>query len=206
MESIVEYALTDAMSFYTPRDLAAKLNVSKETLRRWSEQGRLRTSTTQGGHRRYIYSDQDSIHPDILAEDNKRSVVYARVSSKKQKQDLNRQIMFLRERFPNHEVVSDIGSGINYKRKGLLYILELLYKGGIREVVVAHRDRLCRFGFDLFDFMFKQHGALLTVLENPSDSVDDRASELSEDLMAITTVFTARYYGSRKYTRKAVDV
>jgi putative resolvase len=127
-------------------------------------------------------------------------------SPKKQKQDLNRQIMFLRERFPNHEVVSDISSGINYKRKGLLYILELLYKGGIREVVVAHRDRLCRFGFDLFDFMFKQHGALLTVLENPSDSIDDRARELSEDIMAITTVFTARYYGSRKYTRKAVDV
>jgi predicted site-specific integrase-resolvase len=99
MESLVEYALTDAMSFYTPRDLAAK-----ETLRRWSEQGRLRTSTTKGGHRRYIY--KESIHPDILAEDNKRSVVYARVSSKKQKQDLNRQIMFLRERFPNHEVVS----------------------------------------------------------------------------------------------------
>jgi hypothetical protein len=66
----------------------------------------------------------------------------------------------------------------------------------------SQTTKLCRFGFDLF----KHHGALLTVLENPSDSVDDRASELSEDLMAITTVFTARYYGSRKYTRKAVDV
>ena len=105
--------------------------------------------------------------------------------------------IFSKKKFPYYEVYSDIGSGLNYKRKALRNILEQLFAGGIKEVVVAHKDRLCRFGFELFEFMFAKHGAILTVFG--AEGIKEPLDEFTEDVLSIVTVFTARYYGSRKY-------
>ncbi len=180
---------------FNPRDLAAKLGVTKETLRRWETEGKIETIKTKGGHRRYIYK------PEIHQEH--RKIIYARVSSRKQSTDLQRQVDFLKERFPDYEVITDVGSGLNFKRQGLQNILELLFKRTLAELVVAHKDRLCRFGFDLFDFMFKQHGAILTVVDR--ESVKEPVTEFAEDVMSIITVFTARYYGKRFYNVYSKD-
>ena len=180
---------------FKPRDLAAKLGVTKESLRRWEAEGKIETIKTKGGHRRYIYKSE--IHQEH------RKIIYTRVSSRKQSADLQRQVDFLKERFPDHEVITDIGSGLNFKRKGLQTILEQLFKKTIGEVVVAHKDRLCRFGFDLFDFMFKQHGAVLTVVDR--ESIKEPVTEFAEDVMSIITVFTARYYGKRFYNVYSKD-
>jgi excisionase family DNA binding protein len=177
---------------FTPRELSARLGVSKETLRIWHNDGKLRATTTKGGHRRYCLLDSEEFNTS-----SRRSVIYARVSSRKQQYDLQRQICLLKQHYPTFEVISDIGSGINFQRKGLQTILELAIRGNLQDVVVAHRDRLTRFGFELFEFLFKKYNVNLKVLSGlPSK---EPVTELAEDLLAIVTVFTARYYGSRKY-------
>lgn len=180
---------TDGLKTYKPKELSELLGVSNECLRLWYEEGKIKGTTTKGGHRRYIYK--------VVEEDKRKSFIYARVSSSKQKDDLQRQISYLQERFPNHEVISDIGSGINFKRKGLIKLLECLLAGNIKEVVVAHKDRLCRFGFELFEYVFRKHGSILTILEDKGGK--NSPGELADDLLSIITVFTAKYYGSRKY-------
>lgn len=104
------------------------------------------------------------------------------------------------ERFPDHEVVTDVGSGINWKRPGLLSILERAQRGTVRQVVVASRDRLCRFAFELVEHVLKTGGAELLVLESDDQSPEQ---ELSDDLMSIVQVFCCRRNGKRRYTRKA---
>ncbi len=175
---------------FKPSDLASKLKVTNDTLRRWELEGKLRSIKTAGGHRRYLFPQE------TLPE--QRKIIYARVSSRKQENDLKHQVEYLKSRFPDYEVITDIGSGINFKRKGLQTILDILFKRNLQELVVAHKDRLCRFGFDLFEYMFKQHGSVLTILER--DNTKGPINEFAEDILSIITVFTARYYGTRKYT------
>jgi excisionase family DNA binding protein len=183
---------------YTPFQLAKRLGVTKETLRTWETEGKISATKTKGGHRRYnmpTFGNEEPSYPH-------RCIAYARVSSQKQKADLERQIEFLRSRFPTYEIISDIGSGINFKRKGLLSILDLAMQGKLKDVVVAHKDRLCRFGFEILDHIFRYTGATITILE---DSKDDPTEDLSKDIMSIITVFSARYHGSRKYNQENGD-
>ncbi|KAF5827403.1 hypothetical protein DUNSADRAFT_715 [Dunaliella salina] len=203
------------MSLFTPSQAAKKINVSKETLRLWSEENKIRFTTTKGGHHRYI------IEEHVQPETNKRKIIYARVSSQKQQQDLERQIEFLQTKYPSYEIITDIASGLNFKRQGLCTILELLPvlflcslvcaptpcketplnepEENLQHLVVSHRDKLLRFGFELIEFWFKQHGSVLTVLED--QCFRDPVEDLKDDLLAIITFFTAKYYGSRKYRR-----
>jgi predicted site-specific integrase-resolvase len=131
-------------------------------------------------------------------------ICYCRVSSQGQKDDLQRQISFMRDHFPNHTIMSDIGSGINFKRKGLRTILEQSCKGLVEEVVVAYRDRLCRFAFELLQWIFQCHGVKLVVYNNgvEDESTGPDNGELAEDLLAIINVFNCRVNGKRKYQRK----
>ena len=100
------------MNVYKPKQLADKLQVSKETLRLWAEEGKLKTNKTEGGHRRYIYDEK------IDSKETRLKFIYARVSSKKQEDDLKRQIEFLQKLYPEYKVISDTGSG----EKNDLYI------------------------------------------------------------------------------------
>jgi excisionase family DNA binding protein len=179
------------MNVYKPNELASKLKVSKETLRLWAEQGKIKTTKTDGGHRRYIYDKIDK-------KEQKVNFIYTRVSSKKQQHDLERQIKFLQKLYPKYTVISDISSGLNFHRRGLNKILGAVLTGTVGEIVVAYRDRLCRFGFELIENLCKYFKTTITVVDDKNDksSVD----ELAEDLLSITTVFSARFYGKRKYT------
>ena len=99
--------------------------------------------------------------------------------------------------YPEHRIISDVGSGINFKRKGLCRLLELACKGHISEVVVAYRDRLCRFAFELIERVLQMHQVRLVVLNESLDG--SQQSELVEDLLAIINVFSCRVNGRRKY-------
>lgn len=174
---------------YSPGQLSAHLGVTNECLRKWEMQGKIKSVKTKGGgHRRYFYPQ--------LEKNKIVSIIYARVCSSKQKPDLQRQIKFLKEKFPNYDVITDIGSGLNFKRKSLIKILELLFSGNIKEVVVAHKDRLSRFGYELFELIFQKHGAILTVYQ---DSPIERIDQFTQDILSIITIYTAKFYGSRKY-------
>ena len=177
--------------YVKPKEASKHYNVSEQALRQWAHDGKIKYYTTKGGHRRYSIG---TIDPKNEAG---AKVIYARVSSKKQQGDLDRQVEFLQNKYPKYRVVTDIGSGINFKRRGFKGILEGVFKGTIKEVVVAKRDRFTRFGFDLFEWIFTEHNSQL--ISDQSDIGKCPENELSEDLMAIITVFSSKYYGRRKY-------
>ena len=181
--------ITQMSEFVSSRKAQSFYKVSEQTLRDWANSGKVNYITTAGGHRRYCVAVEPAEH--------KLSIVYARVSSKKQENDLKRQVKYLKKNHPDHEVVQDIGSGINHKRPGFRRILEQLFKRNIEEVVVSSADRFSRFGVDLFEWIFEQFGAKLTILSR--GKYKSRQEELAEDLMEVITVFASRYHGRRKY-------
>ncbi|CAM9957708.1 unnamed protein product, partial [Pylaiella littoralis] len=121
------------------------------------------------------------------------------VSSSKQKDDLKRQEESFRESHPDHEIIKDIGSGINFKRRGLLRMVDSILQGNVEEVVVAHKDRLCRFAFDFLEWICKRGDTNLVVQEQVIRSTEQ---ELTEDLVAIIHVFSCKLHGSRRYKKQ----
>jgi putative resolvase len=139
---------------------------------------------------------------DITSEEKEQkqsTICYCRVSSSKQKDDLARQVVFMREKFPSSEIIQDIGSGINYKRNGIKTILERLLQGEKLTVVVAFKDRLARFGTEIFKFLIEKNGGEFLVLNDNKFSPE---RELTEDLLAILTVFSCRMHGLRRYKQE----
>ena len=196
------------ISTYVPNHVAKEsLGVNDQTLRGWCERGWIDTIRTPAGQR--LYNVKKFVETNRVSNQSvedfidKKKFVYCRVSSAGQKDDLERQVSFMQDRLPNHTVVTDIGSGLNFKRKGLQAILEQLFKGLVAEVVIAHKDRLCRFGFDLLEWIFKQHHCKLVVLDQRNPSIEQ---ELAEDLISIVHVFSCRINGKRKYTKKPKQI
>ena len=182
-----------------------KLGVCSKTLRNWESKGHINTIRTPAGVRLY---DVESMLPTTTgkSKESGHRIIYARVSSAKQKGDLERQIQFMSEKFPEHKVVRDIGSGINWTRPGLRTILRYCLDGSIREIVVAHRDRLSRLGFELLQFIVEEAGGRIVVCgESEGEKTGEGfqpESELGEDLLSIIHVFSSRHYGRRKYKNR----
>ena len=179
--------------YVSARDFKKHMRVCTQTLRKWAATGKVDHVRTAGGVRRYKL-------PRALAEPSAAArVVYIRVSSPKQRDDLERQRHYMVARFPDYEVVEDIGSGIDWKRRGLLSLLERSLQGGLAEVVVASRDRLCRFAFELLEWLFQRHGTKLTALDSADGSPEQ---ELSDDLLSIVQVFCCKRNGKRRYAHR----
>lgn len=185
--------------FYSPREAGEFLGVTRRTLYNWEKRGWLPADNrTVSGHKRYTRETLlNAAEKGGIRNKTRKKVCYARVSSNSQKDDLERQIKWFRKGYPNHEIVSDIGSGLNFKRKGFNSILEQGVRGDIEEVVVTHRDRLCRFGFELAERFIKRGGGKIVVLNQEKDSPE---SELVSDLISIITVFAARVHGLRAHS------
>jgi predicted site-specific integrase-resolvase len=177
------------------------LNVTDATLREWASAGYIDYIRVAEGSCR-LYNVEGFVASRLPQKEQveKKYYIYCRVSSSSQKEDLERQAAFLAERYPKHEIVKDIGSGINFKRKGLNKILADTFKGIVSEVVVAHRDRLCRIAYEHFEWLFKFYGTNLIVEDKQEFNPE---FEFNEDLFAIIHVFSARHYGMRRnYTIK----
>jgi len=145
--------------YIRPEEAARLLRVTCQTLVNWDNKGIIKCVRTKGNHRRYLLSDviKQSPNKEKLEEKYKRNICYCRVSTRSQKKDLERQVKFFRNKYPNYEIIQDFGSGINFKRKGFKTLVDEAIKGNIREVVVTHKDRLCRFGFDLIEGIISTH-------------------------------------------------
>jgi len=176
------------------------LGLCPETLRRLDREGHIQTIRTSGGIRLYNIAKYISQHRNKFKDktDDKISICYCRVSTSGQKDDLKRQIDFMQQKYPNHKIITDVGSGINFKRKGLKTILELGYNGKIKELVVAYKDRLCRFAFELIEHVLKYCSNAKIVVLNKSENSPNE--EIVEDVLQILNVFSARINGARKYT------
>lgn len=195
--------MNEEEKFITGKDIKKKLLVSDTTLHRWVEQNKIRAIRTPSGVRRYYLTDIQNILNRNVHLEEKQKIVYCRVSSSKQMDDLGRQTNFFRQEYPNHQLVTDIGSGINWKRKGLKTILELAMQGNISEVVVAHRDRLCRFAFELLEWIFSKHGVKLVVLDQTENQSSE--TELANDILSIIHVFSCKQMGRRRYSSKQTN-
>lgn len=196
---------------YVPSRIAAKaLGVHANTLRKYANKGLINYIRTPAGQRKYdlegylnknivVKTGELPVKQKKTLVKQKKNYCYCRVSSKKQEEDLIRQINSLRIIYPDHEIISDYGSGISFKRTGLKTILEQSNKGLVGDVVVAYRDRLARIAFELVEFFIKINGGKIVVLNAEPISQQE---EFAEDLFSIIHVFSSRHYGSRKYKNK----
>tara|TARA_B100001971_G_scaffold68601_1_gene63141 strand:- start:313 stop:906 length:594 start_codon:yes stop_codon:yes gene_type:complete len=183
--------------YVSQKKACAVFGVSTSTLRRWDKKNKIKTIRTPSNYRRYDISSVEQTKNKNSIVVSKKKMCYCRVSSKKQMDDLERQQDYLKSKYPNHEIISDIGSGINWKRKGLLSILEQSNNGLIEEVVVAHKDRLARFAFELIQWLLEKNGCKLVVLNEPISEEE----KLTDDILSIIHIFSCRKMGMRKYKK-----
>lgn len=197
------------MSRYVSIGEASKaLGVSISTLRRWEASGTLVAEHTAGGHRRY---DLAKLKPELFraeTESARRTVAYARVSSHDQRNDLERQKQVLElycaRQGWTFEVIADLGSGMNYKKKGLKRLLESIIDGEVGRLVITHKDRLLRFGAELVFSICEAKQVEVVILNQGEDSTFEE--DLAKDVLEIITVFSARLYGSRsRKNQKLLD-
>ena len=183
--------------YVSQKEACKFFGVSTSTLRRWDKQNKIKTIRTPSNYRRYDISSVKQTKNKKSIVMSKKKMCYCRVSAKKQMDDLERQKDYLKSKYPNHEIISDIGSGINWKRKGLLSILEQSNNGLIEEVVVAHKDRLARFAFELIQWLLEKNGCKLVVLNEPISEEE----KLTDDILSIIHIFSCRKMGMRKYKK-----
>lgn len=183
------------------------LGVSITTLRRWEAEGKLIPERTAAGHRRY---DLAKPKPELVraAECERRTVAYARVSSHDQKDELERQKQVLElycaRQGWTFEVIADLGSGMNYHKKGLKRLLDEVVEGRIGRLVITHKDRLLRLGAELVFAICEAKGVEVVILNQGEDTSFEE--DLAKDVLEIITVFSARLYGSRsRKNQKLLD-
>ena len=200
---------TDIKKEYISIDEASKITgLSIQTIRKLGDKKQIKCFKTPSGHRRFNKQDLEKFcDPDSFnekdSENTKINYIYTRVSSKKQLDDLSRQVEYIQKRKPEYSsytTISDIASGINFKRKGLQTILDSCIQGVIGEVVIAHRDRLSRFGFDLVKIIIEKAGGAITILDDEKNKSSEQ--ELAEDLLSIIHIYSCRQMGKRSYKIK----
>ncbi|MDR3165867.1 MAG: IS607 family transposase [Synergistaceae bacterium] len=180
-------------------EAAQALGVDITTLRRWERQGKISAEHTAGGHRRY---DLAKLCPSLVrakSDQSRKTVAYARVSSHDQSDDLERQKQVLELYCARQgwifEVISDLGSGINYHKKGLKRLLAAILDGQVGRLVITHKDRLLRFGAELVFAICEAKSVEVVILNQGEDASFEE--DLAKDMQEIITVFSARLYGSR---------
>ena len=188
-------------SLLSIQEAADLLGVSSNTLRRWEAQGKITSERTVGGHRRYQVNDLLNQKSDASL-----TIAYARVSSRDQKTELERQILMLEVYCTNrgwsYEIISDLGSGINYRKKGLVKLLKLITTYQVERLVLSHKDQLLRLGSDLIFSLCEQFGVEVVIINNSENSTFEE--DLATDLLEIIKVFSARLYGSRNDKNKEI--
>jgi len=185
------------------------LGVHIQTLYNWEKKGLLEIIRSPGGKRFYNvdkYLQENNINAKKNIEDNeekeiKEKICYIRVSTLGQKDDLKRQREYMHFKYKKHTIIEDIGSGINFNRRGLRKIIEMAIAGKIDELVVAHRDRLTRFGFDLIEDIIKKYSNGNIIIDDDKDNKKEPKEELVEDVLQILNVYTAKMNGLRKYKK-----
>ena len=187
------------MKYYTIHEFSKLVGKTPQTLRNWNKKGLLVPHHT--GANGYRYYSHDQLKQVLNIKENKKSKViigYCRVSSYKQKDDLQRQVenmkLYLDKQNKNYEIIEDIGSGINYTKKGLRTLLRKIVNDEVEKLVVLYKDRLLRFGFELVEYIANLYGCEIEVIDSTEKT---EQQELVEDLVQIITVFSCKLQGKR---------
>ena len=187
---------------YNISDFARRIGRSASTVRRWDRDGLISSKRLPSGHR---YYDEGDVRTILGKSNEKRlTVVYCRVSSHGQKDDLQSQVSAMEQYclgagIAVDEWMQEIGGGMNFKRKQFLSLVDRIASGEVSRLIIAHKDRLVRFGFDMLDHIAKRNACVVEVVNHESLSPQE---EMTEDLLSIVHTFSCRLYGMRKYKRK----
>lgn len=174
------------------------LGVCQKTLRRWEMNGFIDTISDPSKNKRYNVEKYLRGKNLTLPEQDKLKIVYVRVSSQGQHEDLDRQEAFMKEKYPDHLIIKDIGSGINFNRRGFRKIIDLAIENKIDEVIVAHKDRFTRFGFEFFEDLIEKYSGGKIIVLNRKKNIEPQ-EELVIDMASIMAGFTAKMHGLRRY-------
>ena len=193
------------MKYYSSKTVTQILGVTAQTLRNWDKEGKLKPAYVKSNGYRYYSEDSILAYTNDKRKNKKELNVvgYARVSSKKQSDDLERQVnnlkAYLDSKYDEYEIITDIGSGINYTKPGLKRLIEKINKKEVDLIVVLYKDRLLRFGFELVEYFANINDVKIEVLDKINKNQDQ---ELVEDLVQIVTVFSCKIQGKRKAKTK----
>ena len=196
------------MKYYSSKKVTEILGVTAQTLRNWDKEGKLKPSYVKSNGYRYYSEDSIlSYTQERKTKKNLNVIGYVRVSSTKQSDDLERQVnnlkTYLDSKYSEYEVITDIGSGINYTKPGLKKIIEKINRKEVDLIVVLYKDRLLRFGFELVEYFAELNNVKIEVLDKIDKNQDQ---ELVEDLVQIITVFSCKIQGKRKTkTKELID-
>ena len=198
--------------FYGGKEASSLLNVHQRTLYQWDKKGVIEVKRTPGGKRLYNvkkFLDERNINNEKLNinksdeinklfEEKNLNIIYVRVSSLGQKNDLERQKNDLIKKYKGFIVIEDIGSGLNLNKRGIRKVIKLAIEGKIKKLVIAHKDRLTRFGFELIEDLIKTYSNGEIIIEYKKKKKNNE-EEMIEDLMSIMNVYVAKMNGLRKY-------
>ncbi len=192
---------TSNITNYKPKDFAELLGVSVKTLQRWDREGILKANRTPTDRRYYTYNQYLQFKGIQVENDRREIVIYARVSTRNQKDDLQNQVEFLKQ-FCNargmivNQCIEDFGSGLNYNRKKWNELLDEVMEQKIKTIVISGKDRFIRFGYDWFEKFCMKFNTSIIVVNNDALSPNE---ELVQDILSILHVFSCKLYGLRKY-------
>ena len=192
---------TSNITNYKPKDFAELLGVSVKTLQRWDRDGILKANRTPTDRRYYTYEQYLQFKGIHTEKDRRDIVIYARVSTRNQKDDLQNQVDFLKQ-FCNvkgiivNQCIEDFGSGLNYNRKKWNKLLDDVMGNRIKTIIITNKDRFIRFGYDWFEKFCEKFNTKIIIVNNETFSPKE---ELVQDMIAILHVFSCRLYGLRKY-------
>ena len=192
---------TSNITNYKPKDFAELLGVSVKTLQRWDRDGILKANRTPTDRRYYTYNQYLQFKGIQTENDIRDTVIYARVSTRNQKDDLQNQVEFLKQ-FCNakgmivNQCIEDFGSGLNYNRKKWNKLLNEVMENKIKTIVISNKDRFIRFGYDWFEKFCEKFNTKIIIVNNETLSPNE---ELIQDMISILHVFSCRLYGLRKY-------
>jgi putative resolvase len=195
--------------YVTVGEASRLTGLDPQTIRKMADKASILCYKTPSGQRRINLQSIQKLCSNTFSnqeeqQSKKQNYLYVRVSTKKQLEDLSRQLDYVkRPEYANYTVITNVGSGINFKRKGLSTILDSCLQGTIGEIVIAHKDRLCRFGFDLIEQLVTKSGGRITILNNQEDKTSEQ--ELTEDLLSIIHVFSCRQMGKRNYKKPKTE-
>ena len=188
------------MKYYSAKEVTKILGVTAQTLRNWDKQNKLKPSYTKSNGYRY-YSEESilSYTQERKTKKDINVIGYARVSSKKQEDDLNRQIdklnNYISKKYTSFEIISDIGSGINYSKPGLLKLIDKINRKEVDLIIVLYKDRLLRFGFELIEYFASINNVKIEILDKKDK---EEQQELVEDLVQIITIYSCKLQGRKK--------
>ncbi len=196
-------------NFKGGKQAAEFLGVHQRTLYLWEKKGLIEAIRTPGNKRLYNVNKflednkcKENIcnNLDDLDKEDKLNIAYIRVSSQNQKDDLERQKQLMVHKYPNHIIIEDIGSGLNLNKRGIRKIIHLAIEGKINELVVAHRDRLTRFGFELIEEIINKYSKGKIIILSEPEKLEPE-EEIVKDIMSIMNVYVAKINGLRKYKK-----